>query len=108
MTATTATIPISAKVARTRAARTYAAERRARLSLLNLRARYEAGDRISAAAIGFASMTLWAAEQVHKEARERYQETLKAREAQPAPLRWQIKDLELWLKLNPGKGVPAT
>ena len=106
MTATTATIPISAKVARTRAARTYAAERRARLSLLNLRARYDAGEPVGAAAIGFATMTLWAAEQIHKEAQARYQETLKAREAQPAPLRWSIKDLELWMKLNPGK-VPA-
>jgi len=106
MTATTAPIPISAKVARTRAARTYAAERRARRSLLDMRARYDAGEPIGAAAIGFATMTLWAAEEVHKEARARYQETLKAREAAPAPLRWSIKDLELWMRLNPGK-VPA-
>ena len=100
--------PLSAKVARVRAARAYRAEREARRSLSALRDLVAAGRPISASAIGFATMTLWTAEAVHREQQGRYQQTLKAREAQPAPLRWAIKDLELWMKLNPGKGVPAT
>lgn len=93
-------IPTSAKVSRTRAARTYAAERRARKSLLALKARYDIGEQISAAAIGFATMTLWAAEQVHREAQARYQQTLVTREAMLPILRWSVKELEAWISVH--------
>ena len=90
-------LPISALVARVRASRQYAAERRIRQSLTALHKRYDAGETVSSAHIGFVTMTLWAAMAVHEEAKARYQQTLKRREAMPADKRWSVKELEQWL-----------
>lgn len=91
-------IPISALVARIRASRRYAAERRIRLSLTALQKRYTAGEAVSSAHIGFVTMTLWAAMAVHEEAKARYQQVLEHREAMPADKRWSVKELEQWLQ----------
>jgi len=90
--------PLSAKVARVRAARSYRAEREARRSLLALRDLHAAGHHISASAIGFATITLWTAEAVHREQQGRYQQTLKAREALHREVRWSVRELEDWYK----------
>ena len=90
--------PLSAKVARVRAARAYRAEREARRSLSALRDLVAAGRPISASAIGFATMTLWTAEAVHREQQGRYQQTLKAREALHREVRWSVRELEDWYK----------
>lgn len=91
--------PISAKVSRMRVAITFAAMRRAQLNYYAMRERYKGGQQPSASAIGFTTMTLWAAETVHREAVVRYQETLRMREKMPAGERWQIQDLQRWLNI---------
>lgn len=91
-------LPISVLVARVRTSRKYAAERRIRLALTALRKRYDAGEAVSSAHIGFITMTLWAAMAVHEEAKARYQQVLRAREAMPADRRWSVKELEQWLQ----------
>lgn len=91
-------IPLSAKVSRVRVHKSFIAERHARRGYYALRDRYDAGEQVSAAAIGFVTMTLWAAEAVHREACERFRETLRLREVPPAGQRWSRSDLDVWLK----------
>lgn len=91
-------VPVSAKVSRMRCARSHLAERTARLSYIAMQKRYDAGEQPSAAAIGFVTMTLWAAEAVHKADKARYQETLERRKALPVERQWPIKDLEDWVR----------
>lgn len=90
--------PLSAKVARLRVARTYAAERVARRALTALQARYDAGGAVSLTMLGFQTMNLWAAQALHRAATARYQETLRRREAMPALDRWSVAVLEAWLR----------
>lgn len=91
-------IPLSVKVSRLRVARSHIAERHARLGYFAMRARYDAGEYVSAAAIGFITMTLWTAEAVHRESCERFRETLRLREMVPAGERWSRPDLDAWVK----------
>lgn len=91
-------IPLSAKVSRIRVARSHIAERHARLNYFALRARYDAGEQVASTVIGFVTMTLWAAEAVHRESCERFRETLRLREVPPAGERWSRADLDVWLK----------
>lgn len=91
-------IPMSAKVSRVRVHKSFVAERHARRGYYVLRDRYDSGETVSAAAIGFVTMTLWAAEAVHRESCERFRETLRLRELPPAGERWSRADLDVWLK----------
>lgn len=97
MTAAAPPIPTSVKVARMRAARSHVAERVARLNLYALRDRYNGGEQVALSAIGFATMTLWSAEAVHRESMSRYQQTIAARAALPAAERWSERGLIEWL-----------
>jgi len=89
-------LPMSVLVCCVRAARTYALERRARIALKSLQRQYDSGAAVSLGTIGFATMSLWAAEALHREAQERYREMLRRREGLPAADRWSVKDLETW------------
>lgn len=91
-------IPLSVKVSRLRVARSHIAERHARLNYFALRARYDAGEQVASTLIGFVTMTLWAAEAVHRESSERFRETLRLREVPPAGERWSRVDLDAWVK----------
>ena len=97
MTAASPPLPVSVMVARMRAARSHVAERVARLNLYALRDRYNGGEQIALSAIGFASMTRWAAEAVHRESMGRYQQTIAARAGLPVGEQWSEKALCDWL-----------